>query len=119
MSAERPGSSADRYPTVRNPQKLTEKEALEALADVFGKWRHVESMTDHALAALALSAVCFPLADGSVPAHPWAIHQRDLLASALGRVLVAAGAAAEQPMTGPELLLLADDYVEHRTGVRP
>jgi hypothetical protein len=46
-------------------------------------------------------------------------HERDLLAQALGRVLVATGVANDQPLTGPQLLLLADDYVEHVTGVRP
>jgi hypothetical protein len=46
-------------------------------------------------------------------------HERDLLAQALGRVLVATGVANDMPLTGPQLLLLADDYVEHVTGVRP
>lgn len=39
-------------------------------------------------------------------------HERNLLADALGRVLVASG-VTDQPLTGPELLLLANDLIEH------
>lgn len=46
-------------------------------------------------------------------------HERDLLADALGRVLVASGSTEAQSLTGPQLLLLADDLVEHLTGARP
>lgn len=45
-------------------------------------------------------------------------HERDLLADALGRVLVASGATEDQPLTGPQLLLLADDYIAHLTWKR-
>lgn len=39
-------------------------------------------------------------------------HQRQLLATALGEVLVAAGMVrADAPMTGPELLMAADTFV--------
>lgn len=37
----------------------------------------------------------------------------ELLSQALGEILVAAGVAEQRPLTGPELLLLANDYTEH------
>lgn len=43
-------------------------------------------------------------------------HERDLLADALGRVLEASGVTIEQPLTGPQLLLLADDLIGHLKG---
>jgi hypothetical protein len=43
-------------------------------------------------------------------------HQRDLLGDALGRLLVKLGAASDVSMTGPELLLLAEDAIAHIDG---
>lgn len=40
-------------------------------------------------------------------------RERDLLADALGRVLVAFGVVRDEPLTGPELLLAADDLARH------
>ena len=40
-------------------------------------------------------------------------HQRDLLGDALGRLLVAIGMTrADAPLTGPELLLAAETYID-------
>lgn len=45
---------------------------------------------------------------------PTTTHREKLLATALGDLLVAVGGATEgQPLTGPELLLLANDATEH------
>lgn len=44
-------------------------------------------------------------------------HERDLLATALGDLLVAlGGATAGVPLTLPQLLLLADDAIRHLGG---
>lgn len=40
-------------------------------------------------------------------------HERDLLADCLGRILVASGVSEEVPLTGPQLLLLAEDFIGH------
>lgn len=48
-------------------------------------------------------------------ADPKALQGRiELLADALGRVLVAAGVVREVPMTGPELLVAAETYIGSR-----
>ena len=40
-------------------------------------------------------------------------NQRDLLGSALGRILIAHGVVNPMPLTGPELLMAATDYADH------
>lgn len=51
--------------------------------------------------------------------HNSLLNQRDLLGQALGRILVASGAVIDQGLTGPELLLAAEDYsnyLDERSG---
>lgn len=40
-------------------------------------------------------------------------HQLGLLGQALGNLLVAQGVIRNIPLTGPELLMIAEDYTEH------
>jgi len=41
-------------------------------------------------------------------------RERDLLGEALGKILIAAGGISpDMPLTGPQLLLAANDYLEH------